>query len=226
MSTEQTIEWPIPLSEEQLAGVDSEVDLSNYHNRTNRRMKADYTKQFRCNTLICVLENPRNAANIGAVARNVCTLGIGKMYVVDGHNVISDTREKMIKDDHMMKSSSSAIKWIYIRKFATTEECIAKLEADGVVSVVTSPHKTTVEGVQNVNLGEGEFTDKKLAVWFGNESKGISHEAVEASERCVQIETCGIVESMNLAVSTGIVLYTVAQQRREFSGKQINPTEQ
>jgi hypothetical protein len=32
---------------------------------------------------------------------------------------------------------------------------------------------------------------------------------------------CGIVESLNLAVSTGIVLHEIASQRREFTRKRM-----
>lgn len=57
---------------------------------------------------------------------------------------------------------------------------------------------------------------KKLAVWFGNEARGISDTAVSHSAACVQIEMYGIVESLNLATSTGIVLYEITKQRREY----------
>lgn len=66
-------------------------------------------------------------------------------------------------------------------------------------------------------LHEGEFTKyTKLAVWFGNEAKGISDLAVERSELCINIPMCGIIESLNLGTSSGIVLYEVTKQRRAF----------
>ncbi|MDR1691490.1 MAG: hypothetical protein LBR35_01455, partial [Rickettsiales bacterium] len=72
------------------------------------------------------------------------------------------------------------------------------------------------------------FTQKRLAVWFGTESRGISDLAVERSAACVSIEMYGIIESFNLAVSTGIVLYEITKQRREFQknnkrGRKIDP---
>jgi tRNA (guanosine-2'-O-)-methyltransferase len=73
-----------------------------------------------------------------------------------------------------------------------------------------------VKGRTNVILHEGDYTQKKLAVWFGKESIGISDLALERSEACINIEMFGIVESLNLATSTGIVLYEITKQRREF----------
>lgn len=64
---------------------------------------------------------------------------------------------------------------------------------------------------------EHDYTKyKKLAVWFGNERVGISKTAVERSSFCINIPMYGIIESLNLGTSSGIVLYEIAKQRREF----------
>jgi len=59
----------------------------------------------------------------------------------------------------------------------------------------------------------------KLAVWFGNESRGISNLAVDRSEMCVSIPMFGMIESLNLGTTSGIVLYEVTKQRREYQSK-------
>ena len=187
---------------------------SNYKERSSLRQKADYASKFRCNTFICVIENPRNLANVAAIVRNIDTLGIAKLYVVDGFKILKKEWEDMRKDKHLNVISSSAIKWAYVKTFDTTEECYDHLKDNNYVSMVTSPHISDV--VNNISLSKGVFTQKKLAIWFGNESGGISDEAISKSIGCVQIETAGIVESLNLSVSTGIVLYFIAQQRRQF----------
>ncbi|WP_410176351.1 TrmH family RNA methyltransferase [Rickettsia hoogstraalii] len=69
----------------------------------------------------------------------------------------------------------------------------------------------------NVVPHEHDYTKyKKLAVWFGNERVGISKTAVERSSFCINIPMYGIIESLNLGTSSGIVLYEIAKQRREF----------
>jgi tRNA (guanosine-2'-O-)-methyltransferase len=113
-----------------------------------------------------------------------------------------------------MSVSVSAIKWSFVKKFGDTESCLAHLEKNGFVSVVTSPH---TKGRKNVVLHEADYTrHKKLAVWFGNEKHGISQLALERSELCVNIPMFGIIESLNLGTSSGIVLYEIAKQRRAF----------
>ena len=68
-------------------------------------------------------------------------------------------------------------------------------------------------------MHEGDYTQVRLAVWFGNESKGVSKQVIDRSEMCINIPMYGIIESLNLATSTGIVLYEVTKQRREFQSK-------
>jgi tRNA (guanosine-2'-O-)-methyltransferase len=85
---------------------------------------------------------------------------------------------------------------------------------EGFVSLVTSPH---TKGRKNVVLHEGDYTKfTKLAVWFGSEATGISALALERSAFCVNIPMYGIIESLNLGTSSGIVLYEVTKQRRAF----------
>jgi tRNA (guanosine-2'-O-)-methyltransferase len=62
-------------------------------------------------------------------------------------------------------------------------------------------------------------THHKLAVWFGSESAGISDLAIARSDMCVSIPMFGMIESLNLGTSSGIVLYEVAKQRREYQSR-------
>jgi SpoU rRNA Methylase family len=78
----------------------------------------------------------------------------------------------------------------------------------------------TPRGRKNVIVHEADYTKyKKLAVWFGNEGVGISGLALEQSELCVNIPMFGIIESLNLGTSSGIVLYEITKQRRAFQEK-------
>lgn len=90
------------------------------------------------------------------------------------------------------------------------------MENKRFVSVVTSPH---IKGKKNEILHEADYTQPRLAVWFGNESRGISDLAVEHSEFCVSIPMFGMIESLNLGTTSGIVLYEITKQRREYQLK-------
>ena len=185
--------------------------------KRSARKRADAIKNFRCKNLIAVIENPENPRNIGTVIRNVNALGVEKVYVVDPRGVLPDDWQELRDDSKLSKLSVSAVKWTFVRRFSSTDECLAHLEKNRFVSVVTSPH---IKGKINSFLHETDFTEHaKLAVWFGNEAIGISDLAVERSERCISIPMFGMIESLNLGTSSGIVLYEVAKQRREYQSK-------
>ncbi|RYE10287.1 MAG: TrmH family RNA methyltransferase [Hyphomicrobiales bacterium] len=181
------------------------------------RKRAEAIKNFRCKNLIAVIEDPNDIKNIGTVIRNVNALGVEKVYVVDPRNTLPDDWQEMRGRPSLFNTSVSAVKWTFVRRFDSTEACLSYLESKGFASVVTSPH---VKGKTSIFLHEGDYTrHTKLAVWFGNESRGISPLAVERSEMCVAIPMFGMIESLNLGTSSGIVLYEIARQRREYQSK-------
>ena len=181
------------------------------------RQRADEVKPYRCKNLIAVLEDPSDIKNIGTVIRNVNALGVEKAYIVDPRRALPDDWQDMRERRSLSKTSVSAIKWSFVKRFDSSEECLEHLNKNGFVSIVTSPH---IKGRRNVVLHEADYTaHTKLAVWFGNESRGISDLAVEHSEMCVSIPMFGMIESLNLGTTSGIVLYEITKQRREYQNK-------
>lgn len=193
--------------------------------KTPVRHRADAIKDFQCKNLIAVLENPNDVKNLATVIRNINALGVEKLYVVDSRRLFPEDWEGMRKRKSILKPSVSAVKWSFVKVFPSTEACLQHLEEHRFTSIVTSPH---IKGRSNVILHEGDYTQKRLAVWFGNESRGISDLAVERSSACVQIEMFGMIESLNLATCTGIVLYEITKQRRAYQsrhkrGRRVDP---
>ncbi|MFL7026042.1 RNA methyltransferase [Enterovibrio norvegicus] len=180
------------------------------------RARANEIKNAQCKNLIVVLENPKTLKNIGSVVRNVNALGAEKVYIVDETNVLPHDWQDMRHWNPLSKPSASAIKWSFVKRFDSTSACIQHLELNQFVSIATSPH---VKGKVNIDLSDGDFTQKRLAVWFGNESRGLSAQAIESSELCVSIPMFGLIESLNLGTSSGIVLYEITKQRRAFQDR-------
>ncbi len=180
------------------------------------RKRANEIKPYRCKNLIAVLENPMNIKNIGTVIRNVNALGVEKTYIIDSRKSLPDDWEQMREKKSLSKPSVSAIKWSFVKRFDSTEQCLEHLSKNRFISIVTSPH---IKGKENVVLHEADYTQPRIAVWFGSEARGISKLAVENSEFCVSIPMFGMIESLNLGTTTGIVLYEITKQRREYQLK-------
>lgn len=185
--------------------------------KPSSRRRADRIKAFRCKNLIAVIEDPNDLKNIGTVIRNVNALGVEKAYVVDPRNSLPDDWQEARTRKPLLDTSVSASKWTFVRRFDSTDDCFDHLESKNFRSIVTSPH---VKGKASIFLHEGDYAvHAKLAVWFGNESRGISERAVERADMCVSIPMFGMIESLNLGTSSGIVLYEVAKQRRAYQAK-------
>jgi tRNA (guanosine-2'-O-)-methyltransferase len=183
------------------------------------RKRAEKASKVRSKTLVCVVEYPKFINNLMGIVRTAEALGVGKIYVIDNGNLkISKDWQKMREDPHLNKVSASGIKWIFVKMFSSTSECLQHLAKKKFTHVGTSPHQL---GKQNVPLSEGKYTQRHLAVWFGNEARGLSKEAVDACAFCIQIQMHGIIESMNLSSSASIVLNHIVEKRHEHAKKKL-----
>lgn len=161
--------------------------------------------------LIAVLENPNYIMNIGNVIRNVNGLGVDKLFVIDKLKRLEDNLEEIRERKSILKNSNGAVKWTFVKRFDTTEKCFEYLEENDFVSLGTSPHNICNN---QVDLMKSDLTFPKLAIWFGEESRGLSEVAVKRCKHCLTIEMIGKVESLNLSTTTGIVLYEAVKQRK------------
>ena len=91
---------------------------------------------------------------------------------------------------------------------------IKQYRCKNLVAVIEEPNDIKNIGtvIRNVNaLG----VDKTYVV----DSREVSDLAVERSEMCTSIPMFGMIESLNLGTTSGIVLYEVTKQRREYQRK-------
>lgn len=169
-------------------------------------------KHLRNRYFICVLENPDNIINVASAIRNISAFGVDKLYVVGGADILRDF-ESSRENKHLSNISVGANKWVFVKHFESTRDCISHLRKNLYSIAVTSSHE---KGKKNINLYEETFTQRRLAVWFGNESHGVSDEAGDNADMCIQIPMGGIVESLNLGTSTGIILSYIGYQRLKY----------
>ena len=153
------------------------------------------------------------------IIRTAEALGVGKVYLIDdGRLRIPNNWQSMRNHPLLLKLSASGIKWLFVKKFSSTTECLQHLAKKNFTNVGTSPH---LLGKKNFPLLEGKYTQHHLAVWFGNETRGLSQEALDACDFCIQIPMYGIIESMNLSSSASIVLNHIVEKRQAYSRKKI-----
>lgn len=194
--------------------------------KTRIRTSASRASANRSTSLVVVLENPSSPINVGTVMRNADAYGVRALYVIQPpeSKLAMPTwpeSRKMVKNP-LAAPSVSANCWVYTKKFASTAECVDYLRDRRYTSYGTSPHR---QDKPSWNLFDGDYTAPRLALWFGNETNGLTNKAVSSCDGCVAIPMLGFVESLNLATSTGVVLSEVVRQRHAYcAAKKKNQT--
>lgn len=183
--------------------------------KSERRLRFDKIKPFILKNVIVVIEEPNDLNNIGAIIRNANLFGIPTVYIVDTHHKVDKDWTNLRKNKKLLATSASSVKWTYVKVFGNTFQCINHLQKHKYKSIVTSPH---IKGHYNYSIHDINFSNyKKLAIWFGNEKRGVSDEITTHSIGCINIPTFGIIESLNLGTSSGIILCELVKQRRKSS---------
>lgn len=163
---------------------------------------------------VIVLENIHDPHNALAALRNCDAFGIQTAHFVF-------ETEKIFNTSELGKlTSASANKWIDTVSWNSMFQCSVTLKQKGfrIVSTVIDPKAKP--------LHEINFNKQKTAIVFGNEGFGISETAKKVADELVYIPMSGFVDSINLSVSVGIVLYELNRQRKGSDKFNLSPKEQ
>ena len=126
-----------------------------------------------------------------------------------------------------LNTSVSAIKWVQMYSFSSTKECLSELRKQDFISVSTrppAPGTVSIDEAQfitNDDIKNDDGKIKKLAIWFGSEHSGLSQTAIIGANIQMHVPMMGMIESLNLSVSVGTILFEITRQRREHSKKKL-----
>lgn len=170
--------------------------------KTQRQLKIEKVRDQR-HLGIIVLEDIHDPHNAAAVWRSADAFGFGKIYIIFD-------QEKVFNPKKVGKaSSSSANKWLDFEIFKSTEECYKKLKKDGYKIYAT------ILDDKAKNLEILNFKFKKIAIVLGNEHRGISKYAADNADEKVYIPMMGMVQSLNLSVTAGIMMWEYQRQKEK-----------
>lgn len=170
------------------------------------RMSVSEFKEADKLPLIVVLDDVRSLHNVGSVFRSCDAFRIEAVYLC------GITATPPAAEIHKTAlGAEDSVDWIYFEK---TEDAVARLQQEGVF--VYSIEQ--VEGSTKLQHVEIE-QDKRYAVIFGNEVKGVKQEVVDMCDGCLEIPQFGTKHSLNVSVTAGIVVWEFA--RKYLFGKLI-----
>ncbi|MEO8168293.1 MAG: RNA methyltransferase [bacterium] len=147
--------------------------------------------------LTVVMENIHDPHNVSAVLRSCDAVGVMQVELL--YNL-----EKFPRIGK--KSSSSASKWLDVRKHKTVDDCYAVLRSEGF-SIYATHLGTSAMSLYDIDL------TAKVALVFGNEHRGVSDEAALKADGNVIIPMMGMIQSLNISVACAVSLYEAMRQR-------------
>lgn len=163
---------------------------------------------------VVVLEDIHDPHNAMAILRTCDAFGIQDVQFVFA-------QEKQFNPRKMGKSSSSsANKWLTYKTYTDTETCLRTLIDAGYHTVATTLSETAG------SLYTAELIQPKIALILGNEHRGISPTAAALAQQHVIIPMAGFVQSLNVSVTAGILLYEISRQRQHAAIGRTTQAEQ
>jgi len=180
--------------------------LDKYMVTEERLRKIKEVLNFRQPDLRVVIERIENQHNASAILRTCDAVGIIDIDIIlpkSGSFPISPS------------VTTGAEKWLRLNYYDSTEDCIEKLKKECFKIACTYSDKDSIKPWE-IDLSG------KIAIIFGNEKEGVSETALSLSDFKIWIPMFGMVRSLNVSVSAGMILYEALKQRyfkREY-GKQ------
>lgn len=148
-----------------------------------------------------VLEDIHDPHNAAAILRTCDALGIQEAWFVF-------SVEKRYNPRKVGKvSSSSANKWLTFRVFDSTRACfdaLAKDEYASLGSVLDTDKTLDAYPVER---------HARMALWVGNEHRGLSEDARGGVDALVRFPMRGMVESLNVSVAAAVMLADIVRRR-------------
>jgi tRNA (guanosine-2'-O-)-methyltransferase len=149
--------------------------------------------------LAVLLENVHDRFNLSAVLRTCDAVGVGAVHLLY-------TQEQPPRISS--RAAGSAQKWLTLRRHHSVEQAYVDLRAQGLQVYVTGLDERAVLP------HEVDFT-QPLAIVLGNENRGLSGEALAQADGVIRIPMRGMVQSVNVTVAAGMLLYEAQRQREE-----------
>ena len=168
-------------------------------NEELNRLSIDEFKSSPKTPIIVVLDNIRSLNNIGSVFRTSDAFLVEKIYLC---GITATPPNKEIHKTAL--GSTLSVEWEYVED---TAALITSLNSEGVQTLA-------VEQAENsIKLNDFRpIPNRKVAVVFGNEVKGVQQKVVTACDKVLEIPQYGTKHSLNISVSCGVVLWDVFQK--------------
>lgn len=147
---------------------------------------------------LVVLDGVTDVRNFGAIARTCVCAGVDAIVI--------GSRGCAAVNGDAIKASAGALHTLPVCKVDNMQNCLRYLHDSGISLVAATEHTTK-------DYTEADLT-VPLAIVMGNEEKGIYKENLKLCNEKVRIPMTGTIESLNVSVAAGVMIYEALRQRK------------
>jgi 23S rRNA (guanosine2251-2'-O)-methyltransferase len=159
---------------------------------------AEEFAQIKRNPIYIVLDNVLDTYNIGSIFRLADAVAAQEIILCGGSETPPSSR--------IHKAAVGTEEWVTWSYSKSAGEAIKRLRAE-----IASLKVVAVEQDERAKPLSELFIDGPVAIVVGHETDGVSKEALELVDTIVELPMFGVNKSLNVVVSTGIILYKILE---------------
>lgn len=148
--------------------------------------------------LILILDGVTDVRNVGAIARTAECAGV--------HAIVVPSKGTAQINPDTIKTSAGALYNIPVCRESSLLQTAKFLQSSGL-QIVCCTEKT------NDYIYTPDYT-VPTAIIMGGEDDGVSNDIIRIADHLAKIPMYGEIESLNVSVSTGVILYEAIRQKR------------
>ncbi len=146
-----------------------------------------------------IIDNLRSGLNIGSIFRTCDAFKINKIYIT-GISAVPPNKE-------ILKTAIGATESVDWEYHPNPLQLVQKLKLNGEKIYAIEQTKLS-QSLEHFSFGE----NNSLTLIVGNEVEGVSQDLIDLCDGAIEIPQFGTKHSLNVAVSTGIVLWHLISQ--------------
>lgn len=199
----------LPAALQDHRGIVLQKDVQNKENSSENYVEFDsWLKQAEQSFLsekksitVVVLDKITDPHNVGAIIRSCDQFGVS-LVVIPEHKSSNDIEN----NDVIARSSAGASAWVPVAIVNNLVRTVEKLKESGFWVYGADAGGET--------CGKIDFAEKTVLI-MGSEGQGISQLLEKQCDTIVSIPTCGKIDSLNVSVATGVLLYEIFRRKNK-----------
>ncbi len=165
-----------------------------------RPVDAEAAQAIQKHPITIILDNVLDTYNVGSIFRLADAVAAQKVILCGQTLTPPNSRIK--------KASINTWQWVEWTHAETAKKAVEELRIQNSMTKIIAVEQD--ERSKPFNQVKYEFP---LAIVVGNETYGVSKDVLDTADTIVELPMWGINKSLNVMVSTGIILYEILKQK-------------